>query len=77
MERESNGRFPSNLCPQGAQGILEKSSQEDCKNQSEWGTLGLLDALNQMSKVHLNSQSLEQQAQCLHKFAPGLQNIYF
>lgn len=33
VEREFNGRFPSNLSPRGAQGILQKSSQEDCKSK--------------------------------------------
>ena len=46
--------------------LPQKRRQQDCENQRGWRTPGEHYPLNQLSKVHVSSQRLEQQALALH-----------
>lgn len=46
------------------------------KNMEEWRTPGKQGPLQQLSKVHMTSQRLDQQKLSLHRYSPGPLHIY-
>ena len=68
---------PYQAPPFGAQVILRKRKWRDCEIQRGWKTPEEQDPLNQLSKVHMSSQKLRQQAQGLHGSVPGPLSIYY
>lgn len=73
-ERHSAERFPSNPSPSRDQGILQRR-QKDFKSQRDEGHQN--SPVNQLSKIHMDSQGLKQQTQGLPGSASDPLCVYY
>lgn len=62
--------------PQSSRNPMEEEA-EDCNSQNRWRSPEEHGSVDQLSKIHLSSQRLNQQAQGLQGSTPGSSHIYY